>query len=346
MKELNQDLISIIVPAYNAEKYLNRCIDSLVNQTYANIEIIIVDDGSKDNTPEMCKQWAQKDSRIKVIHKENQGLGLARNTGLVNASGKYVSFLDSDDFVDLEMYEKMYEQLRQKQADTCYCSLDIYSNTENKVIKNNTNIRTGVFDGKEVLLDIIGADPKYPSDCVREMSVCASILSNELIKNNGLEFVSERDYICEDFIFDIHYLSRSKKTVVISDGFYKYCVNEGSLTHRYFPKRLEKEKKVYEKACEDLRIIFSEDEYLTRYNRLFLGRIRNCIIQEVKYSHLDKKTIKHNIKAIVSDRLVHKVILEYPIHKCVIKQKIFNYAMKYKWISILYYLVVMKDQFE
>ena len=283
-----KDLISIIVPAYNVEKYLNRCINSLVNQTYSNIEIIIVDDGSTDDTPEMCDCWAEKDFRIRVIHKKNQGLGFARNTGLENAIGKYVSFLDSDDFVDLQMYQKLYETLQQEQADTCYCSLDTYSNTEDKVIKH-TNIRTGIFSGKEVLLDVIGAEPSYPSDCVKEMSVCASLLSNELIRKNNLKFVSEREYICEDFIFDIQYLSKSKRVAVIDDGFYKYCVNEGSLTHRYFPKRLEKEKKLYEKACEDLRIIFLEDEYLTRYNRLFLGRIRNCIIQEVKYSYLDKK---------------------------------------------------------
>ncbi|WP_270388222.1 glycosyltransferase family 2 protein [Blautia hansenii] len=339
-----KELISIIVPAYNAEKYLNRCIDSLIHQTYHNIEIIIVDDGSVDNTPKMCDQWTEKDSRIKVIHKENQGLGFARNTGLENATGKYVSFLDSDDFVDLQMYQKLYEKLQQEQADTCYCSLDTYSNTENKVIKH-TNIRTGVFSGKEVLLDIIGADPSYPNDCVKEMSVCASLLSNELIKNNNLKFVSEREYICEDFIFDIQYLSQSKRVAVIGDGFYKYCVNEGSLTHRYFPERLEKEKKVYELACNDLKKVFLNDEYLIRYNRLFLGRVRICIVQEVKYSNLDKTIIKKNIKKIISDKVVRKVISSYPINQCIFKQKIFNYAMKYNAVTVLYYLVAIKSNF-
>ena len=99
-------LISVIVPIYKVEKYLDECIESIVNKTYRNLEIILVDDGSPDKCPEMCDQWAKKDERIRVIHKENGGLSSARNAGLDVATGDYVGFVDSDDFIERDMYEK------------------------------------------------------------------------------------------------------------------------------------------------------------------------------------------------------------------------------------------------
>ena len=104
----NEILVSVIVPVYNVESYLDRCLGSIVNQTLKNIEIIIVDDGSPDNCPSMCDRWAKRDNRIKVIHKKNAGLGFARNSGLDVAKGEYVIFCDSDDSVDSVMYESLY----------------------------------------------------------------------------------------------------------------------------------------------------------------------------------------------------------------------------------------------
>ncbi len=106
---MNSSLISIIVPVYKVEKYLDECIQSLVNQTYSNIEIILVDDGSPDRCPQMCDEWGQRDSRIRVIHKTNGGLSSARNAGLDVARGDYISFIDSDDYVDISMFEKLYK---------------------------------------------------------------------------------------------------------------------------------------------------------------------------------------------------------------------------------------------
>ena len=104
----NSDLISIIVPVYNVEKYLKRCMDTLQNQTYENIEIILVDDGSPDDCQQLCDENARKDSRVKVIHKSNEGLGMARNSGFEIATGSYIVFVDSDDYVTEDMCEKLY----------------------------------------------------------------------------------------------------------------------------------------------------------------------------------------------------------------------------------------------
>ena len=106
---MKKEKISIIVPIYNVEKYLDRCIESIVGQTYKNLEIILIDDGSPDNCPQMCDEWAKKDDRIKVVHKENGGVSLARNKGMDIATGTYIGFVDSDDYIDKNMYEKLMD---------------------------------------------------------------------------------------------------------------------------------------------------------------------------------------------------------------------------------------------
>lgn len=111
------DLISVIIPAYNVEKYLGECLDSVINQTYGNLEIIVVDDGSTDNTPKICDEYAKKDRRIKVIHKENAGAGAARNTALDACSGKYIAFVDSDDTIDREYFEILHKEIVENNVD-------------------------------------------------------------------------------------------------------------------------------------------------------------------------------------------------------------------------------------
>ena len=129
-------LVSIIVPVYNVEKYLERCLDSLINQTLKDIEIILVDDGSTDDSGNICDKYAKKDKRIKVIHKENGGLSDARNIGLSIANGRYLQFVDSDDFIHKQMIEILYNTIINNNADISICDFDkVYENTK---IKYNT----------------------------------------------------------------------------------------------------------------------------------------------------------------------------------------------------------------
>ena len=113
-------LISVIVPIYNVEKYLARCVDSIVNQTYKNLEIILVDDGSPDRCPQMCDDYAEKDSRIKVVHKKNGGLSDARNAGMAVATGEYISFIDSDDWIETSMFELLLNNIFQYDCEIHY----------------------------------------------------------------------------------------------------------------------------------------------------------------------------------------------------------------------------------
>ena len=116
------DKISIIVPVYNVEKYLKECIESILSQTYKNIEIILIDDGSTDNSGKICDEYLKKDSRVKVIHKENGGLSDARNTGIEIASGKYIGFVDSDDYIAKDMYDFLYQNIKRENAEISGCN--------------------------------------------------------------------------------------------------------------------------------------------------------------------------------------------------------------------------------
>ena len=120
---------SVIVPIYNVEKYLSRCIDSVLSQTFADFELILVDDGSPDNCPEICDKYAQKDHRIKVVHKENAGLGMARNLGVEVATGDFICFIDSDDFIEEECLNAMYSAAEENKVDLVIC--DYYKYFEN-----------------------------------------------------------------------------------------------------------------------------------------------------------------------------------------------------------------------
>ena len=146
--------ISIIVPVFNVEKYLNRCVESLVNQTYKNIEIILVDDYSTDSSPLLCDELAKTDERIKVVHKEkNEGLGFARNTGIENSSGDYILFIDSDDYFDLKTCETTKAKLEKSDSDICcFCCADVYKDktTKNTAIENEL-----VFENGEIITSFL-----------------------------------------------------------------------------------------------------------------------------------------------------------------------------------------------
>lgn len=152
---MEKDLISVIVPVYKVEKYLEKCIESIIKQTYTNLQIILVDDGSPDNCGKICDEYAKKDSRIEVIHKINGGLSDARNVGINRANGRYIGFVDSDDYIKEDMYEKLINLIKEYDADISICNLyDVIDG--NECIRNKDN---GIHEYsridilKEILLD-------------------------------------------------------------------------------------------------------------------------------------------------------------------------------------------------
>ena len=160
--------VSVIVPVYNTEKYLKRCLDSILNQTLSDIEIIIVDDGSKEACALLCDQFAKLDSRIKVVHKQNAGLGFARNTGLNEANGEYVGFVDSDDYIEPMMYETLYAAAKNNGADIAVSGISFVGGNmfseSNECIKKSYFEKETVFekeDIKKLLLTFSNAKRRF-----------------------------------------------------------------------------------------------------------------------------------------------------------------------------------------
>lgn len=149
---MGEELISIIVPVYNVEVYLCQCIESIIEQTYKNIEIILVDDGSKDTSGQICDDYAQKDKRIKVIHKKNGGLSDSRNAGIAVATGKYIAFVDSDDWIEKSMYEKMLKKCKEFNADICVCGY--FREYKDKTV-SELNFAENVYKTKDALKELI-----------------------------------------------------------------------------------------------------------------------------------------------------------------------------------------------
>lgn len=149
--------ISIIVPVYNVEKYLNKCVDSILKQTFGDFELILVDDGSPDNSGAICDQYAEEDSRVKVIHKENGGLSDARNAGIEIAKGNYIGFVDSDDYIDKNMYKQLYDSLTKNDVDLSICGIfDVYEGkeslkkSERELLLNRDEAMVMIFHGNEI----------------------------------------------------------------------------------------------------------------------------------------------------------------------------------------------------
>ena len=177
--------VSIIVPVYNSERYINRCVDSLIGQTLSDIEILLVDDGSSDNSSAICDEYAVKDNRIKVFHQKNAGAGAARNTGLEHAQGEYIGFVDSDDYVDINMYETLFCAAEKYNADFVTSGMKIIGgkvfSAENRRQLCYCFEREELFEGKEgikkLLLGTVGAPIGVYEDSRYGISACKSHLS-------------------------------------------------------------------------------------------------------------------------------------------------------------------------
>lgn len=150
---MRNSLISIIVPVYKVEKYLKKCLDSIINQTHKNLEIIIVDDGSPDGCPNICDEYSKNDDRIKVIHQKNMGLSIARNNGIKLATGEYIGFVDSDDFIEPTMYEDLYNAIIKNNAQMSICNFNVITNKDK--YKRNDYPENKTYDKMEILKEIL-----------------------------------------------------------------------------------------------------------------------------------------------------------------------------------------------
>ena len=330
--------VSVIVPIYNVEKYLERCLESLVNQSLQEIEILLIDDGSTDNSPLICDKYAKQDQRIKVVHKQNQGLGMARNTGLELASGEYVVFIDSDDFIEKNAYQEMYDMIKEENAEILITNYYEYvTNTcEKKEMRTVREAR--IIEGEEIkklACQMVGFSPFEKNEDDIGMSVWKNMYFRKFIEENQIKFYSEREYVSEDAIFQLMAIPKMKKVRLSTNCYYYYCQNDNqSLSTTFRESKFEEYKKLYLKEYELLKtngIVETGKYYIAT---TFLGNIR-AHIKQLSLSQYSKKRKKELVEKIEKDAMVQTVLKWYPYNRTSMKQWLFSIALKNNWTWVV-----------
>lgn len=239
-------LISVIVPVYRAEKYLERCVKSILNQTYKNLEVILVDGGSPDNCPALCDKFAEADRRVKVIHKQNGGVAEARNSGLDAVTGDYITFVDSDDYIDSVMYENMTAKVTEHNCDVVLC--DCVKDSPDKSEVYTHNIRAGFYDEEQL------KNEYYPHLLMMENVEYPATISNCLclFKNKpGIPRYESGIRFSEDLLFGTMLMKQAESFYYMKgENYYHYFMNPDSATHNYASDKWNDYVKLHSKIKE------------------------------------------------------------------------------------------------
>lgn len=213
--------LSVIVPVYKVEKFLSKCIESILDQTYKDLELILIDDGSPDNCPKICDEYAKKDDRIVVMHKENEGVSVARNTGLEIARGIYIGFVDSDDFIDSKMYETMISELEKNKCDLAICGYD-YVDEDGNVNRPYKISENEILNQHDVM------KKQYDINPTIRFGVVNKLYKRDLM---GMIRFPIDLHSGEDGVVLFEYLKKVKNAVFVHKPLYKNVERQGSATH-------------------------------------------------------------------------------------------------------------------
>lgn len=307
---------SIIIPVYNVESYLERCIDSILADSCKDMELILVDDGSTDSSGDICDRIAKENSCIKVIHKPNGGLSSARNAGLRIASGKWVSFIDSDDWVDLNSYQITKSILSKTENET----VDIVKMGYKKVQGDQVtmfipSIEPGIYEGSDVKEKILR--PALGNRQISNSSINTVVLSSwahiynrDFLAGTGVEFVSEREVGSEDFLFIYSLYMRASRVLVTELRWYNYDTREGSLTCRYRNKLYAQYQKLGECVFRQLVETGIYSEFKEDYESMYLALIYMCIINECNSSENRLEQI-HASRRVLDDNKLQAYLKSY-----------------------------------
>lgn len=320
--------ISVIVPVYNSEKYLKRCIDSILNQTYKAIELILVDDGSPDNCGKICDEYAKKDKRVRVIHKTNAGVSAARNSGLEIALGNYATFVDSDDYIEPEMYSNMMEKVHQYNCDVVMCDC-IKDFTDHSEIYTH-DIRAGFYDKEQLVNEY------YPHLLMMENVEYPATISNWLIlfnrnKLGNLRYVVGVRY-SEDLLFGAQLVYNTDSFYYMKEqAYYHYYMNPTSATHKFTVDKWNDYKKLH----FEINKYFSECEsfdFSHQIDLCLLFFVYNSVSNIFSADNLEREKKFEIVKNILGDNEVRRMfsnikVLKLPISK---KLKIVTIIYKYR----------------
>lgn len=292
------DKISIIIPVFNTGHYLRRCIESVKSQTYHNLEIIIVDDGSLKETSDICEKLASTDKRINLFHKKNEGVSIARNYGLAKATGRYIGFIDSDDWVDLNMFEKLYTASVQNNADIVYC--------DSTTVWNSGKLESDTFTliPQSQLLKKEDITPSVL--CEMAGSVWRGLYKRDIIK--GVEFPINLKF-SEDRIFNLYAINQTNSIYYLKEKVYFRFMRKGSCVMSYHPDAIATMTKAFDIMCNYTREHFG-DAYFIEYDKMRI----NSFIGYMYDAFLSSKSIVgkyKEVKLIASNPTIQRGVQKY-----------------------------------
>lgn len=341
-----QPLISVIVPIYNAEKYLVRCLDSLITQNYDNLEIILVDDGSSDSSPMICDDYRAKDERVKVIHKKNAGVSEARNSGLDIAMGDYIHCTDADDWVEPYTFTVLAQTISDSPCDV------VRFNAKNSLgININALPFNGLYDGSKldrVTLDYVGA-PKLGGMFILGVP-WLYLFSRKLIEQHKIRFNKELRR-CEDRLFTLTAILYAQRVVFIDDVLYNYETSADSLSNKYDPIRWEQELHYLSELKNEYRHVRSQEfiqEADKRLDSEYVLRAMTSINNEFFSGNKNKFATRYsNTKKILNTSALKKAAKFIQKEKLGLKGDILVCMIKHRqpfWLSLFNTLILYKNK--
>ena len=338
--------VSIIVPIYNCEKTLKICVDSILKQTYKNIEVILVDDGSSDSSYDICKKFESIDQRINVFRQENDGASSARNLGILHSNGKYIMFVDADDYIENNMLQTLIDKAETENADFVMCgmTLDTYNSNGDLISSKECSLVPRTISGNNNI-------PSNIIDLVENEKIngpCSKLIKKSIIKDNQI-IMPEHITLQEDLYFNLKILEKIEKMVVIEGCYYHYVKRQfESATTKYFLNRFEMTNEVhdlllkyYYKRCDNQNII----------NLVKYIYIKNTFAGIINLFHKNCKLSKNEkliyIRSIIDSNKYNEMIST--AFKPGLKYKILISLLRSKSTILIYYtsrcFFVMKHSF-
>lgn len=316
--------ISVIIPVYNAERYLSACLNSVINQKFKELEIILIDDGSTDNSGKICDDFSKKDNRVKVIHKKNEGVSVARNIGLDIAKGKWISFVDSDDIIEEDLYKRIICELEKNDPDV-FIFNHFYNNKKNSLYSSE-----GIIEEKKIINNVKEKIiyPGFDIETPRVYSfVWNKIFKTELIKKNNIRFLMEnKKAIFEDGLFCIDALEHSNKIQISNEYLYHYIKHKGSAMNTFNNDMLDINNIIFDKLKNNC----SEKSFNFRVIRQFILLCNLCLLKkkEINAKDIINKTIKQS-------PYYESIVQKNKDIKLSIKQEIYLFLVKKRYIKLL-----------
>ena len=341
--ENNNHKVSVVVPVYNVEAYLHRCVDSILDQSIRNLEIILVDDGSTDRSGQICDEYERMDERIMVYHKPNGGLTSAWKAGVERASGEYVGFVDSDDWIDSDMYERMLELALRENADVTVCGL-IFDFEDPRIPKREeiSNFGREVYNREELeaLFPSLINDGSFFGRTLQSARV-TKLFRRELIRKN-MDYCDERVSLGEDMQITVPVLLDTQKLCVVQDFYpYHYWINNRSITGQYDKGYIEKVKLL----AERLQIISREknvydfsDQIRNDFLSMTVLAVKNEIYRNYK---VGRRTVTANVKAICEESRVQEALKNHTMDRLSWSIRLYLGLMEKGYYNLCYWLVLV-----